>query len=479
MDRRHFLKTLGAASLALPGLDLFGSRLAFANSGGAPKRFIAVMGALGMKAWRWVEGTESNYQLGPNLAALEPYKSDITILRGLQPRNADHYTTACFLTGHGLKNGSARVATIDQVIAARHPPSFAAASGELVRSIEASLGYTNKDVGRGAMVFAGPGREILPKNNPADIFDRLFVGGESASTPSAPPQDDEVRRSAERSIVDAHLAEIAAINAQAGTEDRVRLQAHLDGLRTIERELGDLAAPAPTGSCAAPSRYAGALTKGAAPYDRIATAHCDIIGRAFACDITRVATLQMFYDSGGDIELDFLESRRKGIGKKSIHDTKHDANVNSAEAVDLSDHVDNWYAEVVAYLLDQLNQPDPFDPNGGRILDNTVLLFGSNIASPFHGAGPNHGVFRGEHNTTDTPFLIAGSAGGALKTGRYFDHRVQGLYYGENGKKHTGGDGHVHHNRLLVSLLNAFGENVSTYGDANYSRGGALPGLMA
>jgi hypothetical protein len=190
-----------------------------------------------------------------------------------------------------------------------------------------------------------------------------------------------------------------------------------------------------------------------------------------ACDTTRVATLQLFYDPGSGIGLDFLEGRQSGISANSVHDTKHAAGA-------ASDTIDDWYAEVVAYLLDQLSQEDPFDPEGGRIIDNTVLLFGSNLHAPFHGAGPNYGRYGGdgEQDTTDPPYLIAGSGGGFFHTGRYFDHRVEGLFYGENPSKYSPGDGHVYHNRLLVSILNAFGHDVSSYGDTAYSEGGALDG---
>jgi hypothetical protein len=130
----------------------------------------------------------------------------------------------------------------------------------------------------------------------------------------------------------------------------------------------------------------------------------------------------------------------------------------------------------VRHLLDQLNVPDPLDPEGGRILDNTVLLFGSNLHNPAHGAGPNYGRYggAGEQDTTDTAYLIAGSGGGYFNTGRLFDHRVEGLFYGENSSKYSAGDGHVYHNRLLVSLVNAFGIETSTVGDSAFSAGGAL-----
>ena len=127
--------------------------------------------------------------------------------------------------------------------------------------------------------------------------------------------------------------------------------------------------------------------------------------------------------------------------------------------------------------MELLDVEDPFDPTGGENLDNTVIVFGSNLSFPEHGSGPNHGWFEpGEQDIHDHPTLLAGSAGGFFRTGQFLDFRTPGLYYGEVPTKYNGSSGHAFHNKLLVSLLNAFGENVSTYGDPDYCQGGALDG---
>ena len=82
--------------------------------------------------------------------------------------------------------------------------------------------------------------------------------------------------------------------------------------------------------------------------------------------------------------MNFLESKAPGISNKGIHDEMHEAG-QSARAIE------EWYVSVLRYLMDLLNVEDPFDPAGGRILDNTVILFGSNLSFPAHGSGPNYG----------------------------------------------------------------------------------------
>ncbi|MGE0792061.1 MAG: DUF1552 domain-containing protein [Sandaracinaceae bacterium] len=457
-----------AAALPLPWLDTFGAPAR--AQAGAPKRFIAVMGALGIKMRRWVTGTPGSYSFGPGLAALRPYQSDITVLRGVQPKIGSHTgSTACFLSGDGLANNAAKHATIDQMIAQANPPGAAAGSGRIVKSIQAGVGVRGTD-GRSTLVYEAAGSPLHPKNNPAQLFDELFAG--AAPTGPDPSARLDAEADAQQSILDAHLAELSVLYAKGSRQDQLRLEEHLDGLRSIETDVQMFRSGGVSiAECTNPTRYDAASVIGAAPYDRIAESHCEIIGRAFACDITRVATLQLFYDASGGIGLNFLDGRSSGISAKSVHDNKH------AQGV-ASDTIDDWYAEMVAHLLSQLDVTDPLDPNGGRILDNTVLLFGSNLPNPAHGAGPNYGFYRNanEQDTTDTAYLLAGSAGGYFNTGRMLDFRQLGLYYGENGNKYTSGDGHVFANRLLISLVNAFGISTSTVGDSAFCTGGALDG---
>ncbi len=471
MLRRDFIRNVGgltASGLLLPGLDIAGSR-ALAQ-GVAPKRFVVIMGALGMQTRRWVTGTPANYQLGEALQALAPYRQDLALMRGLQLRQSTHSeSTGCFLTGDLPANDAAQHATIDQVIARRSPPSVALPSGEILRSLQAGVGVRGSG-GRATLIYEAKGAPIAPENDPSALFDRIFGGGPIGEG-GAGADASELRLDLKQSILDVHRAELSAITAHAGAEDRERLELHTDAIRTLESDLSDLRSGArPSAECSEPNRYAGGGVFDGNNFGRIAEAHCDIIGRAFACDATRVATLQLLFDGGGGVNVNFLESKAPGISNKSIHDEMHKAG-QSARAIE------EWYVSVLRYLMDLLNVEDPFDPAGGRILDNTVILFGSNLSFPEHGNGPNHGWFEpGDQDIHDHPTLLAGSAGGFFRTGRFLDFRQAGLNYGEVPTKYKGSSGHAFHNKLLVSLLNAFGENVSTYGDPDYCQGGALDG---
>jgi hypothetical protein len=90
-------------------------------------------------------------------------------------------------------------------------------------------------------------------------------------------------------------------------------------------------------------------------------------------------------------------------------------------------------------------------PEGdGSMLDNTLLLWCNELAK-----GNIHGH-------ADAPYVLAGRAGGGLRTGRLLSYA---------------GGSTVPHNNLLVSLLNAMGLPDTTFGKAEWCQG-PLSGLV-
>jgi hypothetical protein len=120
-----------------------------------------------------------------------------------------------------------------------------------------------------------------------------------------------------------------------------------------------------------------------------------------------------------------------------------------------------WYTRQVAYLMDQLAA---VPAGNGTALDNTVILWGNELANP---AG---------HTGVGVPMVLAGGAGGRFRMGRYLRLRpgVDPL------STWTGSgilQGAVAHNKLLVSIANAFGlPKRTTFGHPDYL--GELPGLV-
>ena len=85
------------------------------------------------------------------------------------------------------------------------------------------------------------------------------------------------------------------------------------------------------------------------------------------------------------------------------------------------------------------------EPDGTSLLDHTALFFSSEIED-----GDSHSHF-------NMPVLVAGRAGGALRTGQHL--------------RFTGSPSVAN---LLVTIAQAMGVNQSSFGDST----GALPGLI-
>ena len=92
-----------------------------------------------------------------------------------------------------------------------------------------------------------------------------------------------------------------------------------------------------------------------------------------------------------------------------------------------------WWVSQFAYLLNELKRrPD----GNGTMLDTSVVLLCSEVQDG------------NTHSHQDMPFILAGGAGGMLKTGRFVDY---------GGRRH--GD-------LLYTIAHAMGSNVTCWGDA-------------
>jgi hypothetical protein len=108
--------------------------------------------------------------------------------------------------------------------------------------------------------------------------------------------------------------------------------------------------------------------------------------------------------------------------------------------------INEWIANEV--FLQVLQKLDVEEADGQTFLDNSVVFWGNEL-------GMNHLNY-------SVPTVLAGSAGGYLETGRYIDYidwNRQVKFSQHNGMVIEG----VPYNRLMVTLLQAFGLEPSDY----------------
>jgi hypothetical protein len=160
----------------------------------------------------------------------------------------------------------------------------------------------------------------------------------------------------------------------------------------------------------------------------------DLLVNAFANDMARVATLQ-FTNSVG-------QARMKWLGvNEAHHSLSHDPDSNLESQEKLA-KINVWLCEQLAALAKKL--ADTPEPGGsGSMLDHTTILWTNEL-----GKGNSH-----THD--DIPFMLCGGGLG-FKTGRAL------------------GYDHIAHNRLWLSISNAFGHELKTFGNPDLCSGGAL-----
>lgn len=217
-----------------------------------------------------------------------------------------------------------------------------------------------------------------PSFDPAEVFARLFGGGMPATDGTGPSAEARARAS----VLDAVLEDARSLEARLGAADRTRLSLHLEAIRDLERRvLG--ASGEGSESCTVP----GAPTRARSDREN-ARLMAELTAMAFACDLTRVASIEF---SSPASHANYPDAFPGGEVGATFHEYEHthgyDANV-----VRGFQYFTDLYGDFVRALL-AVPEAD------GTLLDRSVVLGTSELAN-----GQSH-------EETDFPLLVAGHAG--------------------------------------------------------------------
>jgi hypothetical protein len=418
-----FLRGLAGGALALPLLDSLTSGSARALP--HPKRLIVFFSANGTIADAWrPTGGENDFVLSEILEPLAPHRDQLLILGGVDaessyhgPGDNSHWNgMGHMLTGTELVDLGGGVFTgggisVDQYLAKQIGGATKLASLEL--AVEESPSTVSS-----RLSYLGASQPVPPESDPQKVFHRLFGG----LSPALQAQ--------RKSVLDAVSDDLGALQPRLGKDDQHKLAAHLDAVRDVEKRL--YISPAPT--CG--SIELGRFDVNDLP--AIGKEQMDLLVLALACDLTRVVTLQWSQAVS--------MTRMIWLGIADPHHTLSHYPVTDAVAQSKLVQINRWYATQFAYLLQAMKAVPEGD---GTLLDNSVVLWCNEL-----GEGSTH-------SRRNVPYVLAGGAGGALKTGRYLQFPAT--------KKPW-------HNDLLISLCQAMDVNVSTFGNPAYCHG-PIPGL--
>jgi hypothetical protein len=343
----------------------------------------------------------SAFDLGPSaMASLEPYRDALTIVSNTDVRNAEAFTapeiggdhfrsSAVFLTQSHPKQtqGSDLHAgvSLDQIFANKYGQETPIPSMQLcIENVDQAGGcsYGYSCAYTDSISWSSPSQPLPMIRDPRLVFDQLFGVG-------ATPAERKLRRAEDSSILDWLGTSIARVKKNLGTADQARLNDYLDDVREVERRIQKVEAYNASGE---QRELPGAPIGVPDSFTEHVKLMFDLQALAFASDLTRVFAFKLGRDASNRV---YPESGYKGaFHSASHHQEKEDKILDFAR-------INKYHVSLVPYFLAKLkNTPDG---EGGTLLDNSVILYGSPMGDS------------NVHNHKRVPMFIAGHAGGALK----------------------------------------------------------------
>jgi hypothetical protein len=263
--------------------------------------------------------------------------------------------------------------------------------------------------------------------NPAELFEKLFVTGSPAEVAARRRQLRE-----RESILDALGDDARRLERRVSAADRRRLDQYLTSVRELEERLQVAGAwderPRPQPPTAKPAD----ITDRARLFAGF-EAMLDMARLAIETDSTRLVTLMV--DAFATPAFRLADERTTTDG---YHNLSHHGQ--SAEKLAQLEAADRWQIDLLARLMTKLAERREGDH---RLLDRTILLYGSNLGDA------------NTHDNTNLPILVAG---GGFRHGNH-------LVFPQDD------------NRPLSNLFVTVLQRLEIEADAFGSSTGPLPGL--
>jgi len=394
LSRRTVLRGLGAG-IALPWLEAMGPIASWVHANdktpAAPNRLLWCYVPNGTVIFSWTPKEEGPLNdLPPILQEVKDFAGDITVLTGLSARAANGgggahaRAMAAFLTGvTPLKTEGTNYragVSVDQVAASKIGDQTRLASLEV--GTEENTGFCDfgyNCVYKGTMSWRSATQPMIKEVRPKLVFERLFGGNDANRA-----KRDALRKS----VLDQVREDSKSLASRLGADDRRRLDDYLTAVRDIEQRIERAASFPPL------AKPELSIEPGIPKdYQEHCRLMCDLIVLAFRSDITRIGTFALLNEVS---ERSFPEH---GI-KEGHHGITHQAERGYPQLT----LVNQLHLRQLAYLLGKLKA---VKEGSGTLLDHCLIAYGSAISN---GAS---------HSNSDLPILLAGNAGGTVKTGRH------------------------------------------------------------
>ncbi|MCB9779836.1 MAG: DUF1552 domain-containing protein [Alphaproteobacteria bacterium] len=394
LDRRTFLRSvLGgvAASVALPPLEamLGVNGTAWAGGEELPTRFGVWFWGNGIKPDRWVPSTTgSGWSPSVELDGLAGLTDYVSIASGCEIKTATHphhSGMTGIMTGRKYYQVGTTRDTIVSTFASQSVDQLAADfySGQTpFRSLE--LGVTRfRGTDEGTtfqhLSHNGPNSPNPSEYDPVAVYNRLF----GVTT--------DVRVDLARQSVLDHLGEqVIRLHGRLGHSDQVRLEQHLDGIRTLELQLS-----AERGACGVPDSVSSwPDVDGQEQIEQQNRTMSELLALALACDLTRAFSVQWSTAGSGVV-----------VWQVGATDSMHSMSHNETGDQPTCHAAIGFAMDNLATFLQTLKDTPEGD---GNLLDRCSILCTSELSD-------------GQvHSNDEYPIMIAGRGGGRLRSGVHY-----------------------------------------------------------
>ena len=426
LNRRTLLRGMlggSAVAIGLPALEIFlnSHGTAYADDGpgasGFPKRFGLFFWGNGVLPDRWVPADDGpDWELSEQLMPLAHLRDWITVVTGMRlgvPNTAPHWAGAAGILSaapveDAYGDNTFAGPSIDQIIAEK--------VGEFTRFRSLEFGA---EPGAG-LSFNGPNSRNPPETSPLALFTRIFGG--NFQLPGEEPIVDP-NLALRRSVLDAVMSDLGGLKQRLGQPDRIRLEQHTEGLRSLEKRLARLEEDPPNlVACQFPAEPLAEYPdiEGRPQLHEKNEAFAQIVAMAMACDQTRV--FSNFFTKP-------LTNHLFPDAPAGHHQLTHDEPGAQPAVNAITLHC-------IQALGAQIEALKNVAEGEGSLLDNCAVLGTSEVS-----LGKTHSL-------ENFPLVVAGSCGGKLKTGLHIRAN------GENASK------------LLLTLCRATGMDLAELGTA-------------
>lgn len=371
MSRRSWLRG-GAVVLALPWLEALapgGLRGESRTRLATPRRLMLVGRLLGTHAdFFFPKDTGPGYTASRYLKLLDQHRGAFTVFSGLSHLGYPnvHHTEAGLFTGVEPP----RISRLDDI---RNTISLDQAAADVVGRETRISHLATGGVYTAPMIYNAKGIPLPIEGRPEAVFRSLFVDG------SAEEVTRETRRLSEgHSILDQVRDQLKSLGRSLGAADRDRLENMTAAIRDAERDLlrSEAWSRKPKPKVARrPEDYLNPT------WSTGQKMRYDLAFLAFQTDSTRVATVIEMPGRAGEApgsSLDHHDASHHGMSPRKIE-----------ELARFEEDEMRHFAELIGKLAG-------VSEGSATLLDNTVLLWASNLGNP------------SAHSSANLPVLVAG-----------------------------------------------------------------------